>query len=346
MLNKTFATLLALPLVVQSAWAQDGETRAVKVSGFGTAALTMTDTDDASFTRPYQAGGARKSPRTGVDSNLGLQADFPINDWLSLTGQGLVRKLATDTYEATATLAFVKARLSDAVSVRAGRVPLPAFLISEYRNVGYANTMLRPVQEVYAQVPHDSLDGADLEWRQELGSSMLTTQFAYGRSTAKVAGQNFTFTNGRIVNFVLENGPFTVRLGRDEVKMDLGQGAAGLPKSKVSFTAAGFAMDRNNVLVQAEHTVVRGFGATSKGWYAMGGYRFGKVLPFVSHGKLSGDFVQTTDSVGLRWDAFRSADIKFQVDRVKPQGAGLFNQPRPGFKGPVTVGAVAVDFVF
>ena len=128
--------------------------------------------------------------------------------------------------------------------------------------------------------------------------------------------------------------------------MDLGQGAAGLPKSKVSFTAAGFAMDRNNVLVQAEHTVVRGFGATSKGWYAMGGYRFGKVLPFVSHGKLSGDFVQTTDSVGLRWDAFRSADIKFQVDRVKPQGAGLFNQPRPGFKGPVTVGAVAVDFVF
>jgi hypothetical protein len=78
----------------------------------------------------------------------------------------------------------------------------------------------------------------------------------------------------------------------------------------------------------------------------MGGYRFGKVLPFASHGRLTGDVAQATDSIGVRWDAFRSADIKFQVDRVKPEGAGLFNAPRPGFRGPVTVGAVAVDFVF
>ena len=42
----------------------------------------------------------------------------------------------------------------------------------------------------------------------------------------------------------------------------------------------------------------------------------------------------------------KAADIKLQVDRVDPEGAGLFIQPRPGFRGPVTVGTVAVDFVF
>ena len=67
---------------------------------------------------------------------------------------------------------------------------------------------------------------------------------------------------------------------------------------------------------------------------------------FASHGKLAGEIGQITDSLGVRWDAFRSADIKFQVDRVKPQGDGLFNAAKPAFRGPVTVGAIAVDFVF
>jgi hypothetical protein len=343
---KAFATLLVLPLAVSAAWAQDGAPQAVKVSGFGTGALTWTNTNDARFARPYQAGGAGTKPRTGVDSNVGLQVDARINDWLSVTGQGIVRKLETDGYGATGTLAFAKARVSDAVSVRVGRVPLAAFLVSDYRNVGYANTMLRPSQEVYAQVPNDSLDGADLDWRQDVGMATLTTQVAYGRSTAKLAGQTVTFTNARVVNLVLEQGPVTLRLGRDDARMTLTQGGVDLPKLKVSFTAAGAALDWHDVVVQSEYTTARGFGAASKGWYVMGGYRFGKVLPFVSHGRLTGDVAQRTDSVGVRWDAFRSADIKFQVDRVRPEGAGLFNQPKPGFRGPVTVGAVAVDFVF
>jgi hypothetical protein len=343
---KALATLLVLPLAVSTAWAQDGAPQAIKVGGFGTGALTWTNTNDALFTRPYQAGGAGTKPRTGVDSNVGLQVDARINDWLSLTGQGIVRKLETDAYGALGTLAFAKAKLSDTLAVRVGRVPLAAFLVSDYRNVGYANIMLRPSQEVYAQVPNDSLDGADLDWRQAVGAATLTTQVAYGRSTAKLAGQTVTFTNARVVNFVLEQGPVTLRVGRDDARMTLKQGGVELPKLKVSFTAAGLALDWNDIVVQSEYTTARGFGATSRGWYAMGGYRFGKVLPFLSHGRLTGDAAQRTDSFGVRWDAFRSADIKFQVDRVRPEGVGLFNQPKAAFRGPVTVGAVAVDFVF
>lgn len=346
MKTSTLATLLVLPFAVSAAWAQGGEPQAIRISGFGTGALTWTNTNDARFARPFQAGGAGTKPRTGVDSNLGLQIDARVNDWLSLTGQGLVRKLETDSYGATGTLAFAKAKVSDTFAVRVGRVPLAAFLVSDYRNVGYANTMLRPSQEVYAQVPNDNLDGADLDWRQAIGGATLTTQVAYGRSTAKLAGQTVTFTNARVVNFVLEQGPVTLRLGRDDARMTLTQDGIQLPKAKVSFTAAGFALDWNDVVVQSEYTTARSFGVTSKGWYAMGGYRVGKVLPFVSHGKLTGNVVQSTDSIGVRWDAFRSADIKFQVDRVKPVGDGLFNAARPGFRGPVTVAAAAVDFVF
>jgi len=346
MKTPTLATLLVLPLAVSTAWAQDGEAQAIRISGFGTGALTWTNTNDAKFARPFQAGGVGTKLRTGVDSNVGLQIDARVNDWLSLTGQGMVRKLETDSFGATGTLAFAKAKVSDTLAVRVGRVPLAAFLVSDYRNVGYANTMLRPSQEVYAQVPNDSLDGADLDWRQGIGGATLTTQVAYGRSTAKLAGQTVTFTNARVVNFVLEQGPITLRLGRDDARMTLTQDGIQLPKKKVSFTAAGMALDWNDVVVQSEYTTARGFGTTSKGWYVMGGYRFGQVLPFVSHGKLTGNVTQSTDSIGVRWDAFRSADIKVQVDRVKPAGDGLFNATTPGFRSPVTVAAVAVDFVF
>jgi hypothetical protein len=346
MKTTTLAALLVLPLAVSTAWAQDGTTQAIKVSGFGTGALTWTNNGDALFARPYQAGGAGTRPRTGVDSNVGLQVDARINDWLSLTGQGVVRKLETDAYGATGTLAFAKARVSDTLAVRVGRVPLAAFLVSDYRNVGYANTMLRPSQEVYSQVPNDSLDGVDVEWRNAIGSATLTTQVAYGRSAAKLAGVSDTFRNTRVVNVVLEQGPVIFRLGRDDARMTLTQGGIELPETKASFTAAGVALDWNGVVAQSEYTVARSFGVATKAWYAMAGYRFGKVLPFASHGKLTGSAAQSTDSIGVRWDAFRSAEIKFQVDRVKPEGTGLFNAARPGFRGPVTVGAVAVDFVF
>jgi len=346
MKTKTLATLLAIPLVLSAAKAEDLAAPEIKVGGFGTGALTWTNTSDALFARPYQAGGVGTKPRTGVDSNVGLQVDARINDWLSLTGQGLVRKQETDTYGANGALAFAKAKLSDDVSVRVGRVPLAVFLVSDYRNVGYANTMLRPSQEVYAQVPNDSLDGADIDWRKDLGSSTLTTELAYGRSSAKVAGETVTFTNAKVLNLILDHGPFVVRLGRAEATLALDEGGVELPKAKVSFTALGFTLDWRNVVVQSEFTKAQVPGADTKAWYAMGGYRFGKLLPFVSHSKLTGDIAQTTDSVGVRWDAFRSADIKFQLDRVKPQGEGLFNQAGPAFHGPVTVGAIAVDFVF
>lgn len=121
-------------------------------------------------------------------------------------------------------------------------------------------------------------------------------------------------------------------------------------------------------------------------WYVMGGYRVGKFLPYYAHGKLTRDSdtsaaalsacptgypaactatlqqlaagmqrlyttgpsqgQQTSDTIGVRWDFASSVALKVQVDRMKPRGNGLFINTQTGFKGPVTVGAVSLDFVF
>ena len=413
MKKRIIASALALSFAAPCAFAQD----AVRVSGFGTGALTWTNTDKAEFARPNQAGGAKKDVTTGVDSNFGVQADYAVNSWLSVTGQGLVRKDAQDDFGAELAWAFAKAKVSDDVSIRVGRMGLPAFMISDYRNVGYANTMLRPPAEVYSQMLFNTVDGADVIWQHSDGDTTYTAQFAVGKSKVDIAGG--PSLDGRRVtalNLVAEHGPLTVRFGRVDGRLTLNNAqslttllnslnavAAGykFPQAaqlatdidvrdkKASFTSLGAALDWNDIVVQSEYAKRKtdSYINDTTSWYVMGGYRIGKFLPYYSHARLSIDGSvhngmpaacpagypaactptlaalngivsnlrytgvsqgeQQTDTIGLRWDFHSSVALKVQFDRVRPnKAAGLLINAQPGFKGPVTVGAVALDFVF
>lgn len=321
MMNKrVIATLLALPLAVSTAHAQDGSGfPAVKISGFGTGALTYADTRQAEFARPNQAEGSSRDVRTGIDSNLGLQADMPVNSWLSLTAQGLVRKDAEASYGAELTWAFAKARISDELSVRVGRVGLPVFMISDYRNVGYANHMVRPPAEVYSQVPFNSIDGLDVTWQQSVGDTSLTTQLAYGSVKSPVSGG--VHAKGKQIvalNVSAEHGPFTFRAGHATTKLTIddstslntllgGLRAAGagyrFPQlatlageieaidKRSTFSSLGLAMDWNDIVVQTEYAKRKSetYINDTTSWYVMGGYRIGKFMPYVSHAELKID---------------------------------------------------------
>jgi hypothetical protein len=314
MKKRILATLLALPLAT-STYAQESSP-AVKISGFGTGALTVSNNDDAEFGRANQARGVKKDARTGVDSNLGLQADFTINNWLSVTGQGLVRKDAEDDFGAEATLAFAKAKVTDELSVRVGRMGVPVFMISEYRNVGYLNTFVRPPQEMYSQVPFNTIDGIDAVWQHGFGDTSVTAQLAFGSTTAKLAGHLEAEMKSLVVlNLVAEYGPFTARVGRADGKLTV-TGAASLDslltslrtagtgyrlpalntladqlvsdEKKASFTSAGLGMDWNNIVGQAEYAKrkTHSYINDTSSWYVMGGYRIGKFLPYYTHGKV------------------------------------------------------------
>ena len=417
MKQRVIATLLALPLAVSTAYAQDSAGFPVKVSGFGTGALTYANTDKAEFARPNQAQGSSKDFRTGIDSNLGLQADMPVNSWLSLTAQGLVRKDAEANYGAELSWAFAKARISDEVSVRVGRVGLPVFMISDYRNVGYANTMLRPPAEVYSQVPFNSIDGADITWQHGFGDTTVTSQLAYGNVKSPISGD--IHAKGKRIaalNISAEHGPFIVRAGHATAKVTiddsaslntlvggLRQAGAGyrfpqlatlagdieVKEKRATFSSLGLSMDWNNIVVQTEFAKRKtdAYINDTSSWYAMAGYRIGKFLPYAGRANLKidgtvtstvpaacppgypaactptmqalgagvrrlsntgvGQGEQSTTTVGVRWDIVSSVALKAQVDRIKPnKGTGLFLAAQPGFNDTVTVGAVALDFVF
>lgn len=394
--------LAALGLSAQAGTLGDGN---LSISGFGTLAAAKSDTDTAQFARYNQAVGVKDGVRIGLDSNLGLQATYQMNDWLSGTAQVLTRKNTSTSFTTDLTWGFVKARINDEVSVRVGRVVMPAFLISDYQNVGYANTMMRPPIELYGQAPLENVDGADINYQHAFGDNNLTVQAFAGTSRGKlfVASAGGSVAQYRAplagASVSLERGPLTVRFGHARADMHssdlqpINQLTATLKSvgfaqladditlttgKKMTFTSVGATLDWNNVLVQSEYAQRRAKEAVyipqTNAWYVMGGYRFGKVMPYYAHAasKGAGSTVnvpaslakvpplnaavtnlltaaeQSSDLVGVRWDFAKSIALKVQVDRVKPKvksGALIF-APAAGQKDSVTVVAAGVDFVF
>jgi hypothetical protein len=311
--------LLALLAPAAACLAADGPT--ITMSGFGTAAATATNSDDAQFKRPIQNDGTGKDWSTSPDSMLGMQASVKFNDSLSATVQGLVSQSIHEHFGAQLTWAFLKYKANEELAFRVGRIRPPVYMVSEFVNVGYANTMMRPPAETYSQADIQSFEGADVVWQRSFGDSTLTLQFGAGTTTPPSAvAAHLDFKPLTALHVQLENGPFAVRLGRVDTKFSLVDDpgfntlratllAAGLNQAaedfkftdaKVSFTALGATLDYNNFLVQTEYAVrkadTRAVPDTTS-WYMMLGRRFGKITPYYYYGKIKQDVARTYDGV-------------------------------------------------
>ncbi len=337
--------------------------------GFGTLGGVVTDSDAGQYGRDRQTGGADKTPALDVDSNIALQIDGRANGWLSGTVQVLGAKREDQGFKPKFEWAYVMVKPLDDLSVRGGRMATPSFLVSDSRNVGYANNWLRPPNEVYALNLFSHFEGGDISYRRSFGSLFFTLTGLAGQTTFRPFGNEAKAGTLRGANLVVDTDWVTLRAGRVQAKVSVPSN--GTVRDPYTFTGFGATVDRHKVFLQAEW-VKRRTGqlpaaTDATGWYAMAGYRVGSVLPYaiLSQATPTADFLfhlterQRTTAFGARWDAFRSADLKFQIDRVDTSGTrGLsFSSPLeapalPGAQafgqpvGKVTVFSLALDFTF
>jgi hypothetical protein len=385
------------------ACAADNDNGNLTISGFGTLGVAKSDTDAAQFARYNQAEGVGDRPRIGLDTNLGLQASYVLDDRLSATVQVLSRKNTSPSFTTDLSWAFLKYKVSDELSVRVGRVALPVFMISDYQNVGYANTMMRPPVEMYAQAPIESGDGVDFNYQHALGDTNFSAQGVLGVSRGKL----FLVSTGTVATYrapvrglsvAAEHGPLTVRAAwlsatmssNDIAPMNtlvstlhsvgfgqLGDDLSVASGKKISFAALGATLDWHNVVGQSEYGQRRArdqvYIPDTNSWYAMLGYRIGKVLPYYSHADARGAGssvtlpagfpasgalstavrgvltapAQSSDALGVRWDLAKAVDLKLQIDRVHPhvRNGMLIYGPATGL-GSVTVVGATLDYVF
>ena len=270
-------------------------------SGFGTLGYTKTNTDDGQFVNAGQYGGVTKDGGIGTDSLLGGQLNGQVNNVFSATVQGIAQRNGKGNFQPQIEWAFLKAQVTPDLSLRAGRMGLPFFMVSDYRHVNYSNLWVRPPVEVYDQVPVSNFDGADATYRTNLGSAALTAQAFYGTTNAWVQGGHAVDKHSMGVNLSVEfDYGITLRGGFAKGKIDfqnspvaaLAAGLARTPFASVgteltghdlSFTGIGASIDHDNFVGNVEYTVRKTtfFVADTTGWEVTGGYRLGKFTPFV-----------------------------------------------------------------
>jgi len=276
---------------------------------------------------------------------------------LALTAQG-----GQSGYEVTPEWAYGTYQFNQDWGLRMGRYKGPFYMVSDYRDVGYAYPWVRPPEEVYSTNPIKSIDGLDLVFQKTVNDVSYLLEI-YGGS-----GTNETLVNANLapmlcppascpyaptdVPFEFETYNslgFNASIGTEAITFRAGyystkvNAAPLISEEGGSFAGLGLIVDWRNIVLYSEY-VMRNTDNTptmsvafpdQDSWYVTLGYRFSSFLPYVTvaeitEGKDASPFAlkQSSTALGLRWDIDDAADIKFEVKQTDPgESAGYYGVP-------------------
>ncbi len=211
------------------------------LSGFGTLGAAKTSTNEAVMNYPGQRGGATRHASFDPDSKLAVQGTYKFAPTLSATTQVMTKFDGDGQYEPKVEWIFGKWQATPGLSIRAGRMGAPYFMISDFRDVGYANLAVRPQLEVYGQVPVSQFEGADISYQLNLGDTTITSSLWAGDSHSKYTSAlnkpssvlDVKKTRGITINADLGNG-ITLRGGHTRGEINVKNDAGTLLKAGVA----------------------------------------------------------------------------------------------------------------
>ena len=297
------------------------------------------------------------------ESHAGVQLTDRFNPVLSATVQVTSRDQRAEY--ANLEWAYLSYKATPELTIQAGRKRLPLYYYSDFQDIGYAYSTIRPSADVYgwdvvnyngASASY-STDVADWSLRAEvLAGAEASKDNAYSRLyyTNKqnlywheiVSGTlEFThdwlsgrvnYTHARFSQSDQINGPVVLYNGRTD--------------GGISLVGAALNADIGNLIIRSEMGVanreVQGY--TSRFFLGTAGYRIGQFTPTLGISRY-GEGTQvpqfystnrdTTTTAAVRYDVMRNVDLKFQVDRLR-------DNAMPATIGSATLLSAALDIVF
>jgi hypothetical protein len=194
----------------------EAEGSGIRISGFGTLGIVHTEAPAGwSLVRSIEQPASTRATRADVDTRLGIQVNYAANSQIELVGQLLAtRRLPNAATGDAVEWAFAAYRPTADLAFRAGRLNLDQFLMSDFRNVGFAYLYARPPVEYYGTIP-SSLDGADVTRTWRLDDSRWHAKGFVGRS--KTTG--IALTNALGLSLSRESDGLLVRAGWSRAKL-------------------------------------------------------------------------------------------------------------------------------
>lgn len=354
-----------------------------RLSGFGTLGGAKTDTDGAGFrTSVSHKRGADKDFDLGVDSRAAVQGTVTYKEDFSVTAQLLGIRREESDFDIGFEWLYAQYTGVKGLDLKAGRVVLPAFLVSDSRLVGYSVPWVRVPPLVYAMMPMSNVDGGQATYRHSVGSAVLSGQVTLGRTdttsytTTRIPlGPTALYLTGKsdsesrnivAANAMLEWGDWTARVSQitSDVNLNVAYQIPGFGTSRTAikfedtFQGAGLQYDDGSMLVVSEYVRRKTDPAVQNAysWYIAAGYRFGTVMPYamVSQYKVTKSTQAALEpktkgvAAGVRYDFAKNLALKGEWARYKNHNSYIFaDAASPAVKGKdVDVMSVVLDFVF
>jgi hypothetical protein len=223
-----WSALLSLPVVAQNIPNGQG----LRVNGFGTLGILHDATDfGGSFRRELSQPIPAPGTHVRTDSRLGVQLNYAVNPQWEMVGQVVLKDRASP-YPASDAVewAFLAYRPRPDISLRLGRTSPDLFLLSDYRNVGFAYAAARPAIDFYSHLALAVLDGADLSKTWMLDDVQWRAKVFAGKSTYHATGMQAGTVQGNVRDLV------GLMLAREHDGLLL---RATLAKSRINFNIAG-----------------------------------------------------------------------------------------------------------
>lgn len=317
-------------------------------SGFGTVGVMHSTAKEGDFkTDSTVPSGSGRSHNWAVTqmSRIGAQVDAKFSDQFSAAIQAVSEYNYDNSYAPQITSAFVRYDATPTLAFRAGRLPLPIYMLTDVSRVGYAMPWVRPPFEMYIIFP--SFDGADAVLKSRLGDVALTTQVYAGRmvtkkrddptwnvekTTADITGITVTGDIGASTFRIghLE-GPFTIQSAQQTQVLDgyrspivnfFYPGAAAVAdkydtRNKVlTYDSIGYTYDPGSWFLRTEIGKLswknRTIAPAASSGYVSAGYRMGEFTPFATWGYVKQDSAPTLgseDMIGYINTAMQAAEM-------------------------------------
>ena len=305
-----YATLLTFIAGLAAAAAVTADPVDHHFSGFATLGLVVNDNPDLRFRRDVsQADGSYDNDVAWkTDSLVGVQWQSRWSDQFDTTIQLVAKERFNNNFDKAIEWAFLRYRPMDGLDFRVGRLGSDLFMLSEYRQVGYAFPWVRPPQEFYGFLSFYHFDGMDINKRFDLQHGTLNVKLFYGNSDedyptadADTPGVNMDFDVAGI-SFKLEWDDWKFRYSYSHVDINnnivtpLTDALAGVaplwPEANIFahdlstrdkyiiYNEFGVGYDNNDWWAQAEATDLRSDSSlmpNSRHFYLSIGQRFGPV---------------------------------------------------------------------
>lgn len=198
-----------------------------RFSGYGTLGYTADDRSDLVPIRDFSQEPEDKyktdSTTWRLDSRIGLQGLYRISSKWEALVQGVLRDQVEQNLNNILELGYIRFKAACEWEFRIGRFGYDVFLMSDTRNIGYANLWVRPPTEFYGWVPIYSVDGIDslIQWDTDRAEWQFKFQLGRSKTDLPIGDDTYHLETDGLFSVTLSrhDGPFSLKAGYSQFSL-------------------------------------------------------------------------------------------------------------------------------